>query len=327
MQAQGYHQMYILSSPRVVSLGMCSLVERSEFLFHFLSVSCPPRTAAILVIPSRKITNASPDLPSLLNMPSISSMNKADLVAEIRKLGGHAEMETRKLELQQQLIALKEENGDENVLSTKAKQQSDYQRLTSELTKASSRKATLVKFMKETLGLNASENSTIIQLTHQAMGKVYDLAVADATDPVGFGVHGSLSYAEILQKEPEYCRWVTTTSKEGQANPRLHRLAQWLSQQDKETQETPKTTKWKPRKEGYQKTVMSSGSAASSSGGTQSSQGTFQREMLEAIQALRSEVAELQEDRRGSRPRKENHVDEEMSSADSFQKVSSTGKK
>ncbi|OLP79601.1 hypothetical protein AK812_SmicGene40092 [Symbiodinium microadriaticum] len=309
------------------SVRLKALGRDGQLQIHTLDQVCRNPSAAILTIPSSCPNLVLLKLVSQYSMPSLSSMNKADLVAEIRRLGGQADVETRKLELQQQLITMREEQGEVNVTGPATKQQSDYQRLTSELTKASSRKAQLVKYMKEKLGLNVSENSTVVQLTHQAMGKIYDLAVADASDPVGFGAHGSLSYAEVQQKEPEYCQWGLTTSKEGQANPRLHRLAQWLSQQNTETPEVPKPTKWKTRKEGYQKTMMSSSSVASSSEGTTSSPNRFQIEMMEALQALRSEVAEMQADRRSSRPRRESHLDEEMESVGSFQKVSTKGHK
>ena len=258
-------------------------------------------------------------------MPNLSRMNKAQLVEEIHKLGGTAVVATRKLELQQQLQTLMSENGqDPDAAPTTAV--SDYQKMTQEMTRASHRKSGLVTYMKEQLRLNVNENHTMQQLTNQAMNKVYDLAVADATDPVGFGVNGSLSYAEVKQKAPEYCRWVLQTSREGQANPRLHRLAQWLAKTSDDPEPAIQTSPWKGRREGYQKTMMKSGTSASSSqsDGTATS---MQREMLEAIRALREEVAELQNDRRGSRPRRESRRDEDMETNGSFEKVDVLNKK
>ena len=53
------------------------------------------------------------------------------------------------------------------------------------------------------------------------------------------------------------------------------------------------------------------------------SEGTTQmfKEMMSAIQELKSEVADLQGERRGSRPRRETHTDEDMVSTSSFVKV------
>ncbi|CAE7602013.1 unnamed protein product, partial [Symbiodinium necroappetens] len=250
---------------------------------------------------------------------------QAQLVEEIHKFGGTAVVSTRKLELQQQLQTLMSENGQDPDAGP-ATMVSDYQKMTQEMTRASQRKSGLVTYMKEQLRLNVNENHTMQQLTNQAMNKVYDLAVADATDPVGFGVNGSLSYAEVKQKEPEYCRWVLQTSREGQANPRLHRLAQWLAKTSDDPEPTIQATAWKGRREGYQKTVMKSGASASSAR-SEGSTAAMQHEMMAAIQALRNEVAELQSDRRGSRPRRVNHKDEDMETHGSFEKVDIMPKK
>ena len=155
-------------------------------------------------------------------MPTVSKMNKTELVAAIKERGGHAEYSTRRLELQQQLQSLMDEAGE-----TTTKVMTDYQKLTIELNKANTKP--LLKEHLKKLGINSSENATMLQLRNIAMDKIYDLAVADGTDPIGFGKHGSRSYQEILQEEKGYVDWVITTSREGQANPRLHRLAQWLA--------------------------------------------------------------------------------------------------
>ena len=249
-------------------------------------------------------------------------MNKTELVEAIRNRGGSADMTTRRLELQQQLQQmLNEEAGVEVGGTGSARAETDYQRYTNEMNRASGRKKDLVEFMEKRLGLRATENATMTQLTNQAMAKIYDLSVAHETDPLGFGKYGSLSYMEVLREHPEYCKWVQETSQEGEANPRLHRLAQWLSRTN--TSRTTPTTatsapSWKSAKAkvGYQKTEMSSGrthETTSSATGSSTSPAVMQ-EMMAAIQALRSEVAELQSEKRGSRPRRENHPDYEMSS-------------
>eukprot|EP00439_Symbiodinium_sp_Y106_P084456 s234_g25.t1 len=182
------------------------------------------------------------------------------------------------------------------------------------------------------VGINASENATMLQLKTQCIDKIYDLSIADATDPVGFGKHGSKSYLELRQTDPQYCEWVQTTSQEGEANPRLHRLAQWLSRATTDSLTAPRVaTKWKGRTSDVApKTQMehvTRSSASSSEVGTGSMKTEMMAEMMEAIQALRSEVADLQSERRGSRPRRENHVDTEMESIGSFEKVSLKKKK
>ena len=252
-------------------------------------------------------------------------MNKTELTKAIKELGGEADMNTRKAELQQQLMSL---NNNEGTISGHTeKVTSDYQKYTAEMHRASDRKRNLVEFMKERLGINASENATMLQLKTQCIDKIYDLSIADATDPVGFGKHGSKSYLELRQTDPQYCEWVQTTSQEGEANPRLHRLAQWLSRATTDSLTAPRVaTKWKGRTSDVApKTQMehvTRSSASSSEVGTGSMKTEMMAEMMEAIQALRSEVADLQSERRGSRPRRENHVDTEMESIGSFEKVS-----
>ena len=47
-------------------------------------------------------------------MPAISKMNKKELAQEIEELGGTANLDRRRLELQVQLISLREEQGIPN---------------------------------------------------------------------------------------------------------------------------------------------------------------------------------------------------------------------
>ena len=225
-------------------------------------------------------------------------MNKTELVAAIKERGGHAEYSTRRLELQQQLQSLMDEAGE-----TTTKVMTDYQKMTIELNKANTKP--LLKEHLKKLGINSSENATMLQLRNIAMDKIYDLAVADGTDPIGFGKHGSRSYQEILQEEKGYVDWVITTSREGQANPRLHRLAQWLTLNLDKKPVGNADSPWK-------KKSASKGAATSPTPPSPQStmgEGTTQmfKEMMSAIQELKSEVADLQGERRGSRPRRETH--------------------
>lgn len=240
-------------------------------------------------------------------------------------------MVTRRLELQTQLQQMiDEEIGADAGGNNSARVETDYQRYTTEMNRASGRKKDLIEFMDKRLGLRAPENATVLQLTNLSLSKIYDISVAHETDPVGFGQYGSLSYMEVHREHPEYCKWVMETSREGQANPRLHRLAQWLSRAASSTTATTTTSTrmvpvWKnaKAKAGYQKTEMQSGSQLETSSAASPSAGsTVMNEMMAAIQALRSEVAELQSEKRGSRPRRETHKDSEMSSDHGFEKVS-----
>ena len=79
--------------------------------------------------------------------------------------------------------------------------------------------------------MNMSGNQTIPQMQRLAMAQIYQKTLPDPTDPVGFGAHCGLSYGELKETQPSYCRWVIETAREGTADHRLVRLAGWLSNQ------------------------------------------------------------------------------------------------
>ena len=149
------------------------------------------------------------------NMPGISQMNKAQLVAEIQHLGGTADLSARKLELQQQLYDLSANEG----VTSGNRMTTDYQAYTRAMNKAGKYKKDLIAYMQEHLNLAVSTNATQIQLQKQALLKIYELSSIDETDPVGFGVHGSLTYREVLETQPAYCQWAQTTAPRGAVQP------------------------------------------------------------------------------------------------------------
>ena len=155
-------------------------------------------------------------------------MNKKELAQEIEELGGTANLDRRRLELQVQLISLREEQGIPN--HSRAAQ-TDYQKWTVAMNKAGPKKADLVRFMEQELQMTPRSNDTIVQLQKAALLKIYDLAAPHETDPVGFGQHSGLSYAETVAAHPEYVRWVRTTAAEGQCNPLMTRFYNWLEGQ------------------------------------------------------------------------------------------------
>ncbi|CAE7762593.1 GIP [Symbiodinium sp. CCMP2456] len=165
-------------------------------------------------------------------MPAISQMSKKELGIEIEKLGGVANLERRKMELQVQLLSLREEQGISS--STKATQ-TDYQRLTVAMNRAGSKKADVMAFMEKELHLHPRSNDTLVQLQKAALLKIYDMAAIHETDPVGFGHYSTLSYAEVLTAHPDYVKWVRATAAEGQCNPLMTRLATWIERTESST--------------------------------------------------------------------------------------------
>ena len=322
-QAMGKAQMSVGFPPRgLVGDSVVSLRGVGELDLHFrkpkpLESSATPlhvvSLAAILVIKTliyqRLYTFVVVEI-----MPGISQMNKVQLVSEIQRLGGTADLTARKLELQQQLYDLNAENG----VTSGSRAVTDYQNYTRAMNKAGKYKKDLIAYMQEHLNLAVSSNSTQIQLQKQALQRIYELSKIDETDPVGFGAHGSLSYRELLETQPSYCQWAQTTANEGQCNPLMTRLVQWLEQEKsaKATSAVATTgaaaNKMKSTAVHGRRKEIDQETASASSHRSSGMQEQVMMEMMGALKGLQAEVAALKEDRRSSRPRKEKHTDEEM---------------
>ena len=256
--------------------------------------------------------------PRVSNMPGISQMNKAQLVAEIQTLGGTADLSTRKMELQQQLYGLYEENG---VVANTTRAITDYQNYTRAMNKAGKYKKDLIQYMEEHLNLPVNPNATQIQLQKQALLKIYSLSKIDETDPVGFGIHSSLTYRELKETQAAYCQWAVTTAREGQCNPLMERFVTWLEREKTEVKDgEPKTrpkaktrsTMMSGRRDKTDEDETSLPSQSSSQMPTQ-----MMAEMMGALKSLQQEVNAMKEDSRSSRPRRENHPDQEMAAVPS----------
>ncbi|CAE7550499.1 unnamed protein product [Symbiodinium necroappetens] len=271
-------------------------------------------SAAISVIKFETLSN-QPLRYIRTNMPGLSSMNKVQLVAEIHRLGGTADVSARKLELQQQLYGLYEDHG---VSTGPNRATTDYQNYTRAMNKAGKYKKDLIKYMEEHLNLSVNYNATQIQLQKQALLKIYALSKIDETDPVGFGIHSSLSYRELKETQPQYCQWARATANEGQCNPLMTRLVRWLVEDQAsgslsghpigpKAKAKSTSTAIHGRRDVGDTDVQSTGSL-----NTDMTQETVMREMMGALRNLQAEVGALKEEQRSSRPRRENHPDEEM---------------
>eukprot|EP00439_Symbiodinium_sp_Y106_P072175 s267_g13.t1 len=183
------------------------------------------------------------------------------------------------------------------------KEKSEYKILVTALNQAAARKATLQVFCRQHLNMEVNLNLTIAQLQKEALSVIYGKAAPDPTDLVGFGA------------------WVIQTAKEGQCNPRLRRLAGWLSNdpvlvkraqeefmvmgQMKDKAEVVGYPHEPTTPRGTMTSTRTSKAAASSSGGAENEDtvtvGTeVLSNLVQTIELLKMEVAAL----KGERPRK-----------------------
>lgn len=146
-------------------------------------------------------------------------------------------------------------------------------------------------------------NDTIKTMQQRTLMALYDKAPC-GQDPVGFGMHASLSYEECVQKDP----WVQATYQEGQCDPRLARFARWLEQQENpkymgeatSSQPIPVETlieKGYIKQNKLKKAVPSMTSEGSSAGSVTSSQWMQTTEMIkslaEVVTSLKEGIKEM----------------------------------
>lgn len=173
---------------------------------------------------------------------------------------------------------------------------------------ASRKKTDLAAFMKE-FDVVHYPNDTIKTMQQRTLIALYDKSTPCGQDPVGFGMHASLTYEECLQKDPQYGAWVQTTYQEGQCDPRLARFARWLIQQENPKVMMGEATPSQPIpvetliEKGYikenkvKKAAPSMTSGESSAGSVTSSQWMQTTEMIkdlaEVVTSLKEEIKEL----------------------------------
>ena len=225
---------------------------------------------------------------------------KKDYVAEMMQLGEVPPEKWNITEIKVRIAELREEKG-----LTGKKNQTELQAWMVALNKASRRKTDLQKFNHEKLQLPVDENATVMQLQKSAMEKIYQVSPADSTDPVGFGKHSTLSYGEVQIHHPEYGQWVIQTSKEGQCNPRLQRLATWLMEQKGKPLPTPVPVAVKEPKIEATPSEASQASTAALMG--------IMQQVVTQVNDLKEEIDELR-----GRPHKKSVKDEEMDGQSSW---------
>ena len=226
---------------------------------------------------------------------------KADYIKAIQELGEEPPSAWTMAELQHRLHELQEEHG---LLPKQNQGTTPFKSMALKLNKASKTKSDLQQFAEEELGITNVRNETIPSLQRECLKKIYMVTTPSPMDPVGFGMHSSLTYEELFESQKEYVQWVKMTAAEGQCDYRLGRLAAWIQQyEEQKEKQTSRKSPPVPKLQGKAKSISSQGSSISSE---------THMEMLKMIQELKEEVSALKEER----PRKKaEKPDESMPSS------------
>ena len=231
----------------------------------------------------------------------MADLTKEELRRVLEGLGERTNPRTTKVELRHRIAELTGEDMGKNVKG-QATTLSPCQELIKELNKASGKKkADLITFCQDTLGLKDKEvsNKTIPQLQMVAMKHIMSHTPPHEMDLVNFGKYSDARYHEVLEKYPEYARWVKQTYQEGGHNceARLQRLALWLEAQEKVELKPDETSK-RGSIHSYvtsHKTMTDNGGASSSAASSSMETAMFQ-EMIGAIRELQKEVRGLKQE-------------------------------
>ena len=150
------------------------------------------------------------------------------------------------------------------------------------------------------------------------------------SDPVTFGKYSNLTYQEVQSQDQEYCRWVMQTNREGSADYRLSRLAQWLEgnpvkrEQDTTRETMTPTLARDPKKQGIHHQPVQSLAASSQDGargplvadeqsGVNGPMLKVLHDVTQALKTLQGEVTELRTGQSQEPPRKKEKADTEES--------------
>ena len=223
----------VASRHRVLSMCVKCLFQASVEIFQFpeavLSRQQPATMEALV-----KAQNGAPRSSLHLDRAgrAMMRMNKSQLQEAIRTRGEEPPREWSNVELRDRLTELMELNGE----STSSSKKTDLRQWIAELNKSSRKKELLKVFCEERLKLSLSGNETIPMLQKRATRKIYEISVASAMDPVGFGKWSTLTYGQLQREQPAYATWVQETLLEGgeTCDYRLSRLGNWLMNQPDE---------------------------------------------------------------------------------------------
>ena len=266
-------------------------------------------------------------------------MNQAQLREAILARGEEAPREWSNVELRDRLTELMELGGE----AVGNARKTDLRQWISDLNKASRKKEQLKNFCEERLKLTLQGNETIPMLQKRATKVIYEVSIANALDPVGFGKFSTMTYGQVRREQPQYSRWVQETLLEGgnSCDYRLIRLGTWLMNQPDEDAEEEKATSYPTAKsparaapkaltpprtkgikagKGYNEKSNTSGgggssgdapAASSSAGDPQKNQADQMKIMMETMMAMKEEIQQLRENQNVEEPRRKKKEDSE----------------
>lgn len=236
-----------------------------------------------------------------LVMTHLNQMSAVDLRQRLLDLGEDAPKGWSKAQLRWRLTQIEGEPMEPVGPSV-----SPFRAMEIKINQAARRKSVLQDYMRTELGMTLTGSETVPVLQTKALERAFAMTPAHPKDMVGFGRHSSLSYEEVLIREPTYCRWVMETHQEGDACPRLQRLAMWLETQNVIQKAATNVTK------GYMtsKTKVNKESATGSADVT-----NMLADMMKTMEHLTQEVTELKKHDKESK-RKTNHNKDGATSSD-----------
>ena len=256
---------------------------------------------------------------------------REELRLTLKQMGEETPKSWTKTDIQFRIEELQKLHGE---TPSKGDDKTSLEQWCKELRRAARKKATLVEFCTEELGMSLTGNEVMSKMEMKAMEVIMRRCPAEAQDLVGFGKHSEERYQTIRDKFADYAKWVVTTWKESGndgVDPRLARLASWLEEQGRTTEDRGHVAKTKA--EGYltkdmiktkedAETASSSQTKPNNKGATASaSQLEKQMAMMaDTMELMRRELAEM----KGERPRKTQgrvETEDEAMTEDSFRMV------
>ena len=152
--------------------------------------------------------------------------------------------------------------------------------------------------------MTVTGNETMQNLKNEALKKIYTLAPASASDPVGFGGHCALTYQEVAQQFPAYCTWVKQMTQEDNTCYRLTRLGNMAPEN------VPLPTEAEMQEVGYPQSTEAGTKATRmtgaqpGSGSSATSNELMMTSLMARFQQLEEEVTQLRAEKEATRPRK-----------------------
>ncbi|CAE7632776.1 RE1 [Symbiodinium sp. CCMP2592] len=193
---------------------------------------------------AQKHSQLCPSQASQLLHPIMDRLNKSELILHLRSLGEEAPENWGKLELQQRISELAEE---QPALATTTLGKTPLEDLMSKINKASRKKSVLRSLLEDELRVTVGENDTIAAMQRKATVAALDRCEPHPNDYLGFGKHSQLTMIETYERDRDYCKWVVATAAEGEASQRLKRFSKWLVKIEEEAKATGKEPVSVPR--------------------------------------------------------------------------------